>query len=87
MSAAGAFDRLTSGARSATPARTNALAAGRENNDLRAEFAVLRAELKQAGRRLEAKVESMKSEIIDCLLTAAGLQALVILGALLALTR
>jgi hypothetical protein len=87
MSAAGGFDRLTSGGRGATPARSDALAARQETDDLRAEFAVLRAELKQAGRRLEAKVESMKTEIIDCLLTAIGLQALVILGALLALTR
>lgn len=55
--------------------------------DLRTEIATVRSELREAELRLEAKIESTKSDIVKWLFGTIGFQTLVILGAVVALAR
>ena len=51
------------------------------------DFATVKAELRQAGLRLEAKIEATKAETIKWVVSAIGFQTVVIVGAVVALSQ
>ena len=55
--------------------------------ELKVDIADLRSDLREAELRLEAKIETTKAEILKWMFGTIGFQTIVILGAVLALTR
>ena len=55
--------------------------------DLQSEVGVLRADVKEAELRLEAKIEATKTDLLKWMIGAIGVQTLVIVGAVVALAR
>ena len=53
----------------------------------KADLQVFRGDLREAELRLEAKIESTKAEIIKWMIGSIGFQAIVIVGAIVALSR
>ena len=51
------------------------------------DFATVKAELRQAELRLEAKIEAAKAETIKWVVSAIGFQTVVIVGAVVALSQ
>lgn len=54
---------------------------------LQTEVRVVKADVREAGLRLEAKIEASKAEIVKWMFGTIGFQTLIILGAVIALTR
>ena len=54
---------------------------------LQTEVRVVMADVREAGLRLEAKIEASNAEVVKWMFGTIGFQTLIILGAVIALTR